>query len=215
MTTTDKMLEKIDIALKNKKESELYIIYIGIFLIVATISYLYIYPVTDRVLKMTKTQVSQVKSKIAKERNYLNSKTVNGDREFYIKKAKMDIKKLKEKLSNVIYANGYIDDKLKELSYILYNDVNWANFIDSIAKNAKKYGVNINYIKNSFHEPDYKKVQQVLDVEVDADGSFNNVIKFLNSIEESKLVVDVHNLKMTIDKNIHINFHIAVWGMRY
>jgi len=54
-----------------------------------------------------------------------------------------------------------------------------------------------------------------LDVEVDANGNFNNLIKFINSIEESNLVVDVHDLKMDIKKSIHVNFKIAVWGIKY
>ena len=46
-------------------------------------------------------------------------------------------------------------------------------------------------------------------------GNFNNLIKFINSIEESNLVVDVHSLTMDIKKTIHVNFKIAVWGIRY
>jgi len=121
----------------------------------------------------------------------------------------------KNKLQATIFANGYIDTKLRELSYLLYNDVNWANFMDDITKNAKKYKVNINFIKNKFNELNYKKVEQALDIEVDANGNFNNLIKFINSIEESNLVVDVHSLTMDIKKSIHVNFKIAVWGIKY
>ncbi len=215
MATSDKIFEKIDTALKDKKSSELSIIYAGIFIVIAAIVYLYVYPVSEQILKQTGKQLKAMKTKIAKEKNYINSKTVGGDRFFYIKKAKAKIKQTKEKLSQTIFVNGYIDAKLKKLSYLLYNDVNWANFINDITKSAKKYRVNINFIKNQFNELNYKKVEQALDIEVDANGNFNNLIKFINSIEESNLVVDVHGLTMDIKKTIHVNFKIAVWGIRY
>jgi len=215
MATSDKLFEKIDLALKDKKSSELSIIYMGIFIIIAAIVYLYVFPVSESMLNRTKKDVANMKSKIAKETNYIRSKTVNGDKRYYIKQAKAKIKSIKAQLANTIYANGYIDNKLKELSYLLYNDVNWANFIDNIAQNAKKYKVNINYIKNQFNELNYKKVEQILDIEVDAKGRFNDLLKFINSIEESKLVVDIHELAMDIDKGIHTNFKIAVWGIKY
>jgi len=215
MATFDKILEKIDIALKDKKSNELSIIYAGIFIVIAAIVYLYVLPESAQMLKDAKMQLSQIKNKINKETNYIRFKTVNGDKFYYIKVAKEKIRNTKSKFESTIYKNGYIDNKLKELSYLLYNDVNWANFIDDIAQNAKRYHVKINYIKNKFNILNYKKVEQILDIEVDANGNFNNIIKFINSIEESKLVADVHGLKMDIDKNIHVNFKIAVWGIKY
>jgi len=215
MAASDKILEKIDIALKDKKSNELSIIYAGIFIVIAAIVYLYVLPESAQMLKDAKMQLSQIKNKINKEMNYVRFKTVNGDKFYYIKVAKEKIRNTKSKFESTIYKNGYIDNKLKELSYLLYNDVNWANFIDDIAQNAKRYHVKINYIKNKFNILNYKKVEQILDIEVDANGNFNNIIKFINSIEESKLVADVHDLKMDIDKNIHVNFKIAVWGIKY
>ncbi len=215
MAATDKLMDKIDQALQDKRSSELSIIYAGIFIIIAAIVYLYVFPISEQVLKQTKNSLNQMKTKIAKEQNYIRSKSVGGDKMFYINKAKAKIKQTQDKLEATIFANGYIDTKLKELSYLLYNDVNWAKFIDDIAKNAKKYRVGINFIKNKFNELNYKKVEQALDVEVDANGNFNNLIKFINSIEESNLVVDVHDLKMDIKKSIHVNFKIAVWGIKY
>ncbi len=215
MMASNKLFDKIDNALKDKKDSELYIVYIGIFIVLAAISYLYIFPISHKMLSISKEQVMTMTNKVNKERNYINSKTVNGDKNYYIKKEKKKIEMLKTQLSNVNYANGYIDNKLKSLSYLLDDDTNWANFIDSIAANARKYNVNVNFIKSQFNKINYKKVEQVLDIKVDANGRFNNIMKFVNSVEESKLVVDVSDLNMTVKKGINVNFNIAVWGMKY
>ena len=209
------MFDKIDTFLENKKESELLLIYIGVFLVIAMIAYLYIYPFSEKVLTKTKSQLYELKGKISREQAYIASKTVNGDSYYYIKKAKSNLEKSKEKLQNTIFINGYIDEKLRKLSYLLYNDVNWANFLDNITKNAKKYHVSINLIKNTFHNLNYKKVEQALDVEVDANGKFHNIMKFINSIEESDLIVDIQAMTMDVKNNIHVDFDIAVWGIKY
>ncbi len=215
MTTFEKLFEKIDCIFKDKKDSELTIVYISIFVIIFAISYLYIFPIGESVLSQAKNETKNLKTKIIKEKNYIASKTVNGNEMFYVQKSKRDLQKLKNILEVSIYNNGYINNKLRELSYLLYNDVNWANFIDNISKDAKRNNVNINYIKNKFNKLNYKKVEQIIDIEVDADGSFNNLLKFINSIEESNLIVDIHSLKMNVKKDIHVNFKIAVWGIKY
>lgn len=211
-----KMFDNIDKALQNRKESELYLIYTGIFLVIASISYLYIYPASDRMLKKSRRDLAQVQTKIAREENYIKSKSINGDSKIYIQKIRNGIKKQEHRLEDTIYANGYIDTKLRELSYLLYSDVNWANFIDNIAKDAKRYNVEINYIKNKFNKLNYQKVEQALDIEVDANGNFRNLMKFVNSVEKSKLVVDVYKMRMGIGKkSINLNFKVAVWGIKY
>ncbi len=215
MTTFEKLFEKIDYIFKDKKNSELSIVYISIFVIIFAISYLYIFPIGERILSQAKNETKNLKIKITKEKNYIASKTVNGNEMFYVQKSKRDLKNLKNILEVSIYNNGYIDNKLRELSYLLYNDINWANFIDNISKDAKRNNVNINYIKNKFNKLNYKKVEQIIEIEVDADGSFDNLLKFINSIEESNLIVDIHSLKMNVNKDIHVNFKIAVWGIKY
>jgi len=215
MTTFEKLFEKIDYTFKDKKGSELFIVYISIFVIIFAISYLYIFPIGERVLSQAKNETKNVKTKINKEKSYIALKTVNGNEMFYVQKSQRDLKNLKNILEVSIYNNGYINNKLRELSYLLYNDINWASFIDNIAKDAKRNHVNINYIKNKFNKLNYKKIEQIIDIEVDANGSFVNLLKFINSIEESNLIVDIHALKMNVDKDIHVNFKIAVWGIKY
>ncbi len=215
MTTNNDILEQIDNALKDKKPTELYMIYMAIAIVFGFISYQFIYPVTDSNLKKIQKKVKVTKNRLNKEISYLKSKTVNGDHRFYIKKLQKDIKELEENLEKTKYENTYVDNKLKELSYLLFNDENWAKFLDNISYLAKKYHVTIEHIKNKFNDINMHKVEQILEVEVAAKGRFKDMMKFINAIEESKLVVDIHSLHMESKKTLNTKFKIAVWGMKY
>ncbi|NPA81425.1 MAG: type 4a pilus biogenesis protein PilO [Epsilonproteobacteria bacterium] len=215
MSTNKDILEQIDNALKDKKEAEIYMIYLAIAAVMGFLVYQFIYPITDRNLKKTQNQVKSIERKLNAEVSYLRSKTVNGDSQFYVKKLKKEIEDLQNNLEKTKYENSYVDNKLKELSYLLFNDENWAKFLDNISYLAQKYHVTIKYIKNKFNDINMHKVEQILEVDIDAKGKFKDIMKFINAIEESKLVVDVYNLHMEAKNRVNATFKIAVWGMKY
>jgi len=216
MNTNDNVLEQIDHAFKDKKPSEIMMIYIAVAAIFGFISYQFVYPFTDKELKKTQAQLKSVQTKLNAELSYLKSKTVNNDSRFYVKKLKADIENLNKNLEKTKYENDYVDNKLRELSYLLFNDENWAKFLDNISYLAKKYSVQINYIKNRFNDINIQKVEEILQVDIDAKGKFNNIMNFINSLEESKLVVDIHNLHLEGKKGyVNVNLKISVWGMKY
>jgi lipopolysaccharide export LptBFGC system permease protein LptF len=207
--------DKIDEYLKDKKSSEVSLVFFMIFAVIAVIVYLYVFPITEKNLKQTKRAVLNMNQKLNQERSYLRSITVNGDKEFYIKKMQQEIRETKILLEKTSYENAYVDSKLKELSYLLFNDKNWANFLDSIAFLAKQNHINIQSIKNEFTKLDFQKIDKVLNVTVDFSGSFQNILKFINSLEESQLVVDIYELNLKSSNTIEGTLNIAVWGMKY
>ncbi len=52
---------------------------------------------------------------------------------------------------------------------------------------------------------------------MDIEGKFNNVLKYINDIEESVVVVDVNGLDInaTKDSKVGGKLKISVWGMEY
>ena len=92
---------------------------------------------------------------------------------------------------------------------------NWAKFLDSIAFKAQKYGIEIGLISNKFFEPNLQEIKQVLTVKIDFSGEFKNILKFINELEESDLVVDINKLKLESSDTIDATLDIAVWGMKY
>lgn len=215
MSSSENIFEKIDASLSNKKESELSLVFLMIFVFIGFISYEYLFPITQKMLKKTKTNLISMNKKVQSEKSYLRSVTRNGDEKFYIKKIKNDIEGAKIMLEKVKYTNSYVDNKLKDLSYLLFNNENWAKFLDSIALIAAKNHVKIKIIENKINKPSLQKIEQILNLKVEFNGNFNNVMKFINSIEESRLVVDIHEMKLEGATGIDGFINIGVWGMKY
>lgn len=207
--------DKIDNFLTTKKSSEVYLIFFLAFCVVAFIIYSYVFPVTEKMLQSSQKSFKAMQSKLNQERAYLNSVTRNGDERFYIKQMQKDLKTKEQRFDDIVYVNSYVDTKLKELSYLLFNDRNWSLFLDSITRVAKENDVTINLIQNTFNEPSLQKIEQVLNVKVELDGDFKNIMKFINTLEESELVVDIYNLKLESQDLITGYIDIGVWGMKY
>ncbi len=207
--------DKIDNYLKGKKSSELSLVFLMICVTIGFVIYSSLFPITDKILKKTKNSHKSIHSKLIQEKAYLNSVTRNGDKNFVIKKMNFEIKKQKQLLEDKKYANSYVDTKLKELSYLLFNDKNWAKFIDSIANIGQKYNIEIDLISNSFFKLNLQEIKQVLTVQINFNGEFKNILKFINELEESELVVDINNLNLESSNTISATLDIAVWGMKY
>ncbi len=215
MSSSRNIFEKLDIALSNKKSSEVSLILLMLFVFIGFISYAYIFPITNKKLKYTKRNLNTMKKKVVAEKNYLRSVTRNGDTHYYINQARKDIANTKNELADTTNMNAYIDNKLKNLSYLLFNNQNWAKFLDSITLLAQQNKVKVKIIENSINKPNLQKIEQILTLKVKFNGKFKNVMKFINAVEESKLVVDIYDLNLKGATGIDGYVNIAVWGMKY
>ncbi len=205
------IFDKIDTFFSSKKSSEATLLYIGSMLIVAALVYQFVYLETDKRLKLTESKLTNVTKKISEANNYLAVNTKEN-----LQKLKNEVHKMNIEYDNTIYKISYVDNTLTELSYLLFDDENWASFVDNISHLAKKHSIHIKEIGNKFYDPTFQKITQVVEVEVKSVGSFTNMLKFLNEIEESKLVIDVNSIEITKpDERLQGKFKIAVWGMKY
>ncbi|MDY0264390.1 MAG: hypothetical protein RBR12_04325 [Sulfurospirillum cavolei] len=215
MNSLDSLFDKIDAFFDGKKKNETYLIFLMLASVVGFIVYSYLFPITESMLKQSLRTAQETEKKLKDEQSYLASVSKDGNENFLIAKIKSDIEHSKILLEKATYTNAYVDTKLKELSYLLFNDENWAKFLNSITQLAQKYAVRIKVIENKINEPSLQKIEQILSLKVDFNGPFVNTMKFMNAIEESELVVDIYELNCTGKKNIEGQLNIAVWGMKY
>jgi hypothetical protein len=203
--------DKIDAYFAEKKSSEATLLYVGAMLFVGFLVYQFIFLETDKNLKQTESKLMAAKQKVNGQKQYLSINTPER-----LVAAKNEVKQKHIEFDNTNYKISYVDNTLTELSYLLFDDENWAAFVDDISRLAKKYKVEIKEIANKFFEPTFQKITHVVEVDVKSSANFSNLMKFLNEIEESQLVIDVHGIeiKRPNDKLEGV-FKIAVWGMKY
>ena len=214
MKLFEDILEKLDNYFEGKKETEFYLMVLAVVAVVGLVSYSYLIPMTEAQLKKDLRTQKNLMKKISEEKRYLASVTVNGDNRYKIKKLQNEIAQLKIRYSDLKEVNEYSDYQIQTLSELLFNEKNWAKFLDSISLKAKKNHVDISLISNTFVN-NKDSFGHVLEIGVECQGTYRNMIRFMNEIEESELVVDIYKIDMESDKNIQANFKVSVWGINY
>jgi len=202
-------LHKIDLALKGKTQKELYMTYIMVVLGIFAFSYLLFWDSSFEDFETTRANVAKLEHKIALDKKFLQnnpeSKIAQLDRE--VQKINQEIAKNKD-------TNAYIKSKIETISSLIYDERSWGEYIDSIAENAQKYHVKLLNLTNEYAKAD-SSFGHILDISVNSTGNFQNTLKFINSLEQSDLVVDIHNFKIDTNTSLESDLNISVWGITY
>ncbi len=216
----DNIFTKIDNYFDNKKPSEVSVMLLASLILSGVVIYYAITPYAQEYHDNAMSENSSVTTKLNEVNNKLDSLSLNNDRNndrnFKINQEKNSIKQLQIKLADTQKMNQYFDDKLKELSYLIFSEQSWADFLDNLALLANKNNVKITKISNTFKEPSAEKIEQMLDINISVDGGFKDIVGYINAIEESKLVVDVSNIDInSTNGKLKGNLGVYVWGMKY
>jgi len=205
------IFSQIDAFFYAKKSSEVSMFYLIAALLIGYVVYQFVYFQTDKQLTDTENKIMQLKQKRNAERNYLAQNTPQK-----LASLQKIVKQKKQAFDDTLYKISYVDNTLTELSYLLFDDENWAKFVDNISALAKKYHVEIKEIGNKFYNPTFQKITHVVEIDVVSRAKFTNLMKFINAIEESPLVIDINGIEMEKpDEKLLSSFKIAVWGMKY
>ena len=127
------------------------------------------------------------------------------------------------------YADPYLEESETNLSTATtklegaqreYNEKNWAKFMDSLSTIAENNNIKIYAIHSDRREPSIKQIFQpeaLLDIDVKFEGAFSNVLRYINLIEQSEMIVDVNKMDINATKNGKIggSIGISIWGVNY
>ena len=216
----DNTLVKIDNYFDGKKPSEDTLMLIMALVLSGVIAYYAVIQYAQDYYDNSMSTNSQTTDQLNKVNAYLDSVSQNNDRNndrnFKINQKQNELKQRQNELANAKNMNQYFDNKLRELSYLIFNEQSWVDFLDSLALLANKNNVKITKIVNTFKEPNAQKIEQILDINVSVDGNYKDIIGYINAIEESKLVVDVNGIDInSTDGKLKGNMGIYIWGMKY
>ncbi|WP_298789456.1 type 4a pilus biogenesis protein PilO [uncultured Campylobacter sp.] len=212
----DNTLTKIDNYFDEKKPSEVTMMLIVAFFLSVAIAYYAVIPYAQNYYDDSIRENDRITQDLNKVNSYLSTVSQGNDRNFMINKKQNELLQQQNKLADAQNMNQYFDNKLKELSYLIFNEQSWADFLDNLAFLANKNNVKITKIINTFKEPNAQKIEQVLDVNISVDGDYRDIVSYINAIEESKLVVDVNNIDInSTNGKLRGNMGIYIWGMKY
>lgn len=209
-------LEALDIYFAPKKESEKWIVILGIAGIIAYLGYAYLLPYTENLYNKSERSKKSIQKSIKDNNTYLNSITVGGDRDYYIKKFDNDIVVKNKKIVDTTDKIKFIDSNLQKLSGMLFNQKSWSKFLNSITNKAEVQNVDLQYITNKYIDEKTGSFGHVLEIGIGCKGEYKNIVKFMNELEQNVLVTDIFKTELVSDSNSSqtvADIHISVWGI--
>ena len=210
-------LESLDRYFAPKKENEKWLLILGVAGIIGYLGYSLLLPYTQELYNTSERTKKGIKKRIIANKTYLKSITKNGDREYFVKKFNRDIKNKKNEIININDRITFINSNLNKLSDMLFNQKSWSRFLNSITQKAEIHNVNLEYIDNKYADNN-GSFGHVLEIGIGAVGSYKNVVKFMNELEQNVLVTDIFKTQFQLDDNssdLKADIHISVWGINH
>ncbi len=211
-------LDQLDQWFASKGNSANNYFYIAL-LFVGLVAYFILSQQADPYLEESETNLSTATTKLeGAQREY--NEFFGGDPKAFVDNKRNILNGARTNLNNIVEERKYLDGKLKEISKLTYNEKNWAKFMDSLSTIAENNNIKIYAIHSDRREPSIKQIFQpeaLLDIDVKFEGAFSNVLRYINLIEQSEMIVDVNKMDINATKNGKIggSIGISIWGVNY
>jgi len=202
-------LHAIDLTFKGKEQKEIFMTYVMLIASIFAFAYLLFWDNSLEEFKRTHETVKNLKQKIAEDKMFLQ---INPESK--ISQLSQEIQGINNQIILTKDNNAYIKSKIETISSLIYDERTWGEYLDSISKNAQRYGMKIESFTNKYALTN-NSFGHILDITIKSSGSYKNTLLFINSLEQSDLVVDVHNLDIKAGDNLTTNLNISVWGITY
>ena len=177
--------------------------------IVFAFSYMLFWDSSFEEFEATRAKVVVLEQNINEDKTYLKSNP-----ESKITNLERDIVQINKEMLTHKDNNAYIKSKIETISALIYDERAWGEYLHSISKNAQKYNVKILNLTNKYAENN-SSFGHILDISVKSSSNYKNTLKFINSLEQSDLVVDLHYLDINASDKLNSELNISVWGITY
>lgn len=213
-----------------EKQPNTNVFYMTIFLCVILFGYLiydYTYDSSEQYVNEQTELLHKAKEELKRLDDFIERERQNSQ----IQRLNQDIISTEKRKKEIDTENMYFDEKLSEASKLLYNQKNWSEFMAKVNEISKKYNIVLGDVRSNVNDLSSRKVEEVFNVTFTLVGKFQNVLSFVNSLEQSIDVVDVNSLKLskieTNDDNkdnttkqtrtndIKADVKISIWGIKY
>jgi Tfp pilus assembly protein PilO len=202
-------LHQIDAYFKEKNQKDTYMTYAMVVTLVFAFAYLLFWDSSFAEFETTRTKVISLEKKLNADKRFLQQNP-----ESKITKLDQEINAINLKMTENKDNNAYIKSKIETISSLIYDERSWGEYLDSIATNAQKYNVKILQLSNKYADNN-SSFGHILDISIKSSGNYKNTLKFINSLEQSELVVDIHSLNIEATKKLNSDLNISVWGITY
>lgn len=200
-------LYSLDQVLSLKSERDKMMMFVMIFASFFAFSYLLLWESSEASFKVSHEKAIKMESDLSHDKSYLEANPVEK-----IAQIEQETVAIQMEEQNYIQYNTYIKDQLEQISSLYYDEKAWGAYLNSVSMYARAYNVKLLDFGNTL-TTDNSSFGHVLDIHIKAEGAYKNTLKFINALEQSYLVVDLHNIDMTAEKKLTSELNISVWGI--
>ena len=202
-------LHNLDNVFSGKTQKDIYMTYIMIVAGIFAFSYSLFWDSSLEEFEQTRASVVSLDKKINSDERFLQLNP-----ETKIVKLDKEIASLNQTMIVHKDNNAYIKTKIETISSLIYDERTWGEYLYSISKNAQKYNVKIKHFTNKYAAKD-NAFGHILDITISSSANYRNTLQFINSLEQSELVVDIHDLSIKAQSKLNTDLNISVWGITY
>lgn len=207
MFNIEDYLYEIDQSLSLKSDRDKKMIFVMIFASLFAFSYLFLWESSEQSFNISQQKATEMENALTIDKGYLEANPQER-----IAQIEEETRQIEETHQQYIHYNEYIKMQLEQISSLYYDEKVWGAYLDSISKYARGYDVKLTQFGNTL-TTDTSSFGHVLDITISSNANFKNTLKFINALEQSYLVVDLHDINMTADKKLKSDLNISVWGI--
>jgi hypothetical protein len=200
-------LYKLDRTLSLKSEKDKMMLFVLIFATLFAFSYLFFWESSEAGFKKSHEKALAMESSLNNDKQYL---TANPPEK--ITQIEMETQKIDQNRELYIGYNTYIKNQLEQISSLYYDEAVWGSYLNSVSKYARDNNIKLAKFGNNLADSN-GSFGHVLDITISSEAPFKNTLKFINALEQSQLVVDLHNMNMNADNKLKSDLDISVWGI--
>ncbi|MDD2367797.1 MAG: hypothetical protein PHQ90_00765 [Sulfuricurvum sp.] len=200
-------LYSLDQSLGQKSDRDKMMLYVMIFAALFAFSYLLFWESSEASFKVSHEKAQKVESDLNVDKQYLAANPPER-----ITQLEQETVEIERQHTLYVQYNAYIKEQLEQISSLYYDKKVWGSYLDSISRYARAYNIKLAQFGNTL-QTDNSSFGHVLDISISSEGPYKNTLKFINALEQSQLVVDLHDFNITANEKLQGDLNISVWGI--
>ncbi len=210
-------LYSLDQSLASKSDRDKMMLFIIIFASLFAFSYLLFWKSSEDSFKVSHEKVQVVANNLNTDKSYLASNPPER-----ITQIEQETVETERQRTLYIEYNTYIKEQLEQISSLYYDEKVWGGYLDSVSRFggyldsvsrfAHIYNVKLVRFGNTL-QSDNSSFGHVMDITISSEAPYKSTLKFINALEQSQLVVDLHNFNLSADEKLKGDLNISVWGI--
>lgn len=209
----DTGVSRLDDALKERKKSEIYMLYLLPLMVVGYLAFELLIPYGEKRLQESRRTLKNIEKNIE---NYTSKVASTKGKTSLLKDLDKKNSALEDELEEIQDKNAFISSKIDdELDFIRFSSKNWSEYLFEITEEASKNQIAILNFSNTIESGgSADEFVPIMNIDINGTGNYANMMRFLNSMERNQRIVEFDSLSIRGGRVLTFALSLNIWGVR-